>query len=440
MELPILNSAFVNLLIRAVGNTIMHSLWQGIILSILGGFILVFGRRLTARVRYIFLTGSLILFITGVVITFLSQISLEHNTLAVIPQTIPLASLNAGVKIIEPPYVAETLGSVSTIFTYLSNHYSTIVLFWFLIICAKSIRMIIGIYGVYHFKRTKVFPVSDYWNQIMVQLCKRLDINRKITLVESGLAKVPMVLGHFKPVIMIPIGLINSLTIEQVEAILAHELAHVLRRDFLINLLQSFMEIIFFFNPAVLWISSLIKEEREHCCDDIAIAQTGNRLSYIQALVSCEEYQTTTPVYSMAFNGNGGQLLNRVKRLIGTNRKSLNLLERLLITVCLMSTILITAAFTISPPSRYANLTVKVNPTSQTKPIKGERVRGKEVIAELMKNNLIPNKNKFTVRITNEGLYIDGNKQSSKLHKYILKKYVQHPSERLSYTQSVNIN
>ncbi|MEO8254241.1 MAG: M56 family metallopeptidase, partial [Flavobacterium sp.] len=438
-ELPILNSAFGDLLIRAVGNTIIHSLWQGIILSLLGGLILIFGQNLTARVRYIFLTGSLIMFLTSIVITFVYQISAEDKVLQIIPGIIPVEQID-GVKAVEPHYSQKILSLGAVMVNYLNDYYSIIVLCWFLVICAKGIRMATGIYTIYQFKRTKVFPVNEYWVQIMAKLCKNLDVGRRVILVESGLAKVPMVIGHFKPVIMIPIGLINALSVEQVEAILAHELAHILRKDFLVNLLQSFMEIIFFFNPAVLWISSLIKEERENCCDDIAIAKTGNKVGYIQALVSCEEYKVAVPALSMAFKGNGGALINRVKRLLGTHSNSLNLIERFIITVCLMSTIIISVAFTVSPPSYYTNSSAPVSTISQTKPIKGERVRSKEVIAELMNRNLIPNKNKFTIRITNDGLYIDGDKQDIKLHRYILNKYVQNPFERLSYTQSVNIN
>src|SRR4030095_11498069 len=94
---------------------------------------------------------------------------------------------------------------------------------------------------------------------------------------QSSLTKVPVVIGHLKPVILFPIGILNSLPQNEVEAILLHELAHIARNDFLINLLQQFTEIIFFFNPAVIWVSSCIKSERENCCDDIAISVTQDK-------------------------------------------------------------------------------------------------------------------------------------------------------------------
>src|ERR1700749_4616836 len=122
---------------------------------------------------------------------------------------------------------------------------------------------------------------GGFWNERMQQLAALMGIRQTISLLESGIAKVPMVIGHLKPVILIPIGLLTALSAEEVEAILVHELAHIKRRDYLVNMLQSLMEIIFFFNPAVLWISQLIKTERENCCDDMVVEQSSNRISYI---------------------------------------------------------------------------------------------------------------------------------------------------------------
>src|SRR5476651_2673010 len=162
---------------------------------------------------------------------------------------------------------------------------------------------------------------------------------------ESGIAKVPMVIGHLKPVILIPIGLINSLSSDEVEAILIHELAHIQRRDYLVNILQSFMEIVFFFNPAVLWISKLIKAERENCCDDIAVTQTSSKVNYISALVSCQEYQLNVPAYSMALAGNKNSLVDRVKRIISSRNQSLNVVEKALLTICLVAVGLCMSAY-----------------------------------------------------------------------------------------------
>jgi len=155
-----------------------------------------------------------------------------------------------------------------------------------------------------------------------------------------------MVIGNLKPVILVPIGLLTALSAEEVEAILIHELAHIKRRDYLVNVLQSLMEIVFFFNPAVLWVSKLIKTERENCCDDLALAQNNNKVNYIRALVSCEEYQSSVPAYAMAFPGGRSTLLDRVKRLASNRNHSLNMFEKTMLAVCLVVLGLGVSAFT----------------------------------------------------------------------------------------------
>ncbi|MCW2258579.1 MULTISPECIES: M56 family metallopeptidase [Sphingobacterium] len=433
MELSSLNTTFVDLLIRAIGNTIIHSLWQGVIIALFGGIILLLRSYTTARIRYTLLSGALILFTAITLLTFIHQFNVADNILGSTPKT-----THTGNVIEETDYMQYATSSGFSAINNLTDYYIFLVLIWFFVICIKAVRMATGMHTIYKLKKTNIVPADAYWLQTMTALCKRIGVTRTISLVESGLAQVPMVIGHLKPVILMPIGLINRLPVQQVEAIIAHELAHIYRKDFLMNLLQSFTEIVLFYNPAVLWISSLIREERENCCDDIAVTITGNKLEYIQALVACEEYQELTPTWSMALTGDGGSLLNRVKRIIGTKKSSLNLIERLIITVCFVCTLLITAAFTITPPSRYTEAPTSIN--DQSKPIKGERVKGKEMVADLMNRKLIPNKNKFTIRITNKALYINDEKQSAKLHQYILNKYVQNPSDRLNYTQSVSIN
>jgi hypothetical protein len=140
-------------------------------------------------------------------------------------------------------------------------------------------------------------------------------------------------MGVFKPVILIPLGLITHLPAQQVEAILWHELGHIKRKDYLVNLLQSFAETIFFFNPAILWISSLVREERENCCDDIALSGSENKAAFLEALVSFQEYNNSTSHFGMAFPGKKNHLLNRVKRILHQQNKTLNTMEKSLLTL-----------------------------------------------------------------------------------------------------------
>ncbi|WP_187270297.1 M56 family metallopeptidase, partial [Pontibacter qinzhouensis] len=123
--------------------------------------------------------------------------------------------------------------------------------------------------------------------------------------------------GYLKPVILLPVGAVTGLSQVQVEAILAHELAHILRKDYLLNLLQSVADVLFFYHPAVWWMSGVVRAEREHCCDDLAVALCGSPLTYARALAELEAMRLpTAPAMALAVSGKNGTLLHRIKRLV----------------------------------------------------------------------------------------------------------------------------
>ncbi len=125
---------------------------------------------------------------------------------------------------------------------------------------------------------------------------------------------VPTVVGWLRPAILLPIAALASLTPDQVEAILAHELAHIRRHDYAVNVLQTLAETLLFYHPAVWWISKRIRVEREHCCDDIAIEICGDPIGYAQALAELESWRTSSA--TMALAATGGSLLDRVRRIL----------------------------------------------------------------------------------------------------------------------------
>ncbi len=394
METPTANTLVSDHIIKALCNTLMHSLWQGILLAILTGAIIIFTKKASAAKRYNLLVGALTLFAGGVLFTFILQLQLQQpqanhasityhaNTTATAPITYPtnaVAPAPVTAQIATPIVTENKKESITqTVLNYFNSHYNIIVLIWFLIICAKSVQMAVGLHGVYYLKRTKVFAVGEAWENRLLQLAKQLRIKQTIRLMESGIAMVPMVIGHLKPVILIPIGLINSLPADAVEAILVHELAHIRRRDYLVNLLQSFMEIIFFFNPAVLWLSQLIKTERENCCDDMALAQSNNKENYIRALVSCEEYKAAGTAYAMAFPGGKNSLLARVKRMIANRNHSLNMFEKTMLAVCLVVLGLGVSAFTVREQIKKTihSVVAAIHHESKVQPKQAEAVKG----------------------------------------------------------------
>ncbi len=150
-------------------------------------------------------------------------------------------------------------------------------------------------------------------------LCRRMCVSRPVRLLKSTLVQVPSVIGVLRPVILLPVGAFTGLSPDQIEAILAHELAHIKRYDYLVNIVQSVIEILFFYHPAVWWVSHRIRVERENCCDDIAASVCGDPETYVRTLVVLEEARCPAPVLSVA--ANGGSLVLRVQRLVSEERK-----------------------------------------------------------------------------------------------------------------------
>jgi hypothetical protein len=130
-----------------------------------------------------------------------------------------------------------------------------------------------------------------------------------------------MVVGFMKPIILFPVGLLSGLSTEQVETILVHELSHIRRQDYIINLAQSVIETIFFFNPFALLMSSMIREERENCCDDMVIAKGISPISYVKTLAQLEAVRSSSTL-ALGFAGNQNQLLNRIKRIMENSAKN----------------------------------------------------------------------------------------------------------------------
>ena len=168
-------------------------------------------------------------------------------------------------------------------------------------------------------RRTGVCGASAEWQRRLRDLAARMRVSQPVLLLESCLADVPSAIGYLRPVILIPAGLLASMPPAQVEAILLHELAHIRRCDYLVNLLQTAAESLLYYHPAVWWISRVIREEREHCCDDLAVAATGGGASeYASALAALEltRWGMKNPqTAAMAASGQG-ELMKRIQRLL----------------------------------------------------------------------------------------------------------------------------
>ncbi len=318
--------------IIALGKTILHSLWMGLLVySILRLLLFSIPDRFS-NLRYRITLISIVLLLGSVALLFL----LIYSPGEPLPDTIPVL----GTELAFSWHLAEPgIGS------------GGIKLHLFFIICSYlyfvgiTVMLIRSTTSFYHLRLIKRSgnPVDAEWYAKFLHLKKRINIKRKVTLMESDWLNVPSLVGFFKPAIIVPAGMLTQLSNSQVESILMHELFHLRRFDFLVNVLQLLVESVFFYNPFVWSISNQIRIEREKCCDDSVLKVCGDPLSYAKALYHLAGQQHQ-PISSLA-PGAGGtdqfQLLSRIKRIINKNNMKKNIRERLYSLLLLMGGIVI---------------------------------------------------------------------------------------------------
>lgn len=315
-------------LVNAIGKTLVYSLGQGVFLAIATALIVMSTRNRRPALRYNLLTGAMALFFICSLFTFVGLfIDLRLVSPAgKVASTFQITSGTVSVQKGEFSFLGEIQGLIQ-------HRYQTVVWVWLLIVFARGVQFAMGLNRLGFLRKNADFEGVADWQHKLTELAKLMGIGRAVTIAQSHLTKVPIVVGYFKPLVLIPIGLLTALPSQQIEAILMHELAHIKRRDYLVNILQHLMEMLFFFNPAVLWLSALIRAERENCCDDMAVGLTNSKFNYISALVSCQEYQAATSNLAVAFSRKA-HLKHRVQRLVYNNNHSLSMTEKSILALC----------------------------------------------------------------------------------------------------------
>jgi uncharacterized protein (TIGR03435 family) len=185
---------------------------------------------------------------------------------------------------------------------------------WLAGVCLLLARLAGGWWRVHRlYREALALPVSR-WQATSARLVEQLGVTRLVRVVDAAFVDGPVVIGWLQPVVLLPVAALAGLTPEQVSAILAHELAHVRRHDAVVNLAQTIAETLLFYHPAVWWVSSRIRAEREHCCDDVALTVSGDAYAYASALAELETWRSAPPALSLA--ATGGPLLRRVARVL----------------------------------------------------------------------------------------------------------------------------
>jgi beta-lactamase regulating signal transducer with metallopeptidase domain len=319
---------------QVVGWALLHFIWQGALIGTLTAIALAALRRSAADVRYVVATIALSLMLTLPVVTALQLWSVQDvpgRTLTSCHEGQP-GCQESGVAIIPTAHASdsaprdafaseETRTPVAStgVATLTSIHVEpwlpALVLGWLCGVALLTLRLMSGWLWVQRMKSYGTVPAGEGWQRVGARLSRRLHIARHVRLLESTLIDVPTVIGWMKPVVLLPTSALAGLTPEQLEAILAHELAHIRRHDYLVNLLQTLVETLLFYHPAVWWLSRRIRAERENCCDDLAVSLCGDPFTYAKALADLEELRGATAPLALA--ANGGSLALRVRRLLG---------------------------------------------------------------------------------------------------------------------------
>ncbi len=303
---------------HAIAWALVHSVWQA---SLIAGIVLCAGTiliRRSASFRYtVASVGLLITFVlpfATAVHLYRSQIS--HPPLDIISLSAPAAAETDPARLPDHPDTAlqatPFLPSVAQL--RIEPLLPWVVLFWLAGVLFFASRTGLGWMQLRKISRD-VIEADDRWEVTIRRLSRRMRLDQTVRLVHSRRVDVPAVIGWISPVILMPFNAVSGLEPRQIETILAHELAHVRRHDYLVNLLQTAVETIFFYHPAVWWMSRQVRIERELCCDDIAVQICGDAVGYARALTRLEELRADVHITALA--ATGGSLLNRIRRLIG---------------------------------------------------------------------------------------------------------------------------
>lgn len=307
---------------QAIGAALLHFIWQGALVALLVASLSVLLQKRSANARYLVAGAGLALMLVLPLITGL----IAYEGLPSVPSAKPILTTPAPVPFDPPRFELGPTTSRTTApssgtqpFDWRGNFNALmpwLVALWMSGVLIFSARAIGGWLLVRRMRRQHTQPAPDVWRQTVTRLAATLRVSRPVRLCESAIAEVPGVIGWLRPVILVPVGALSGLDATQVEAVLAHEMAHIRRHDYLVNLLQTVVENLLFYHPGVWWVSRRIRIERENCCDDLAVAACGDAVMYARALTALEGLRSL-PAPQLAMAADGGSLLGRVRRLLG---------------------------------------------------------------------------------------------------------------------------
>lgn len=307
--------------VKALGWTFVHSLWQ---IAVIGLLLFVIMRLIpgrSAHTRYTVATMSVWMIVITAISTFI--LMLPEQTIS--------SEINGTIVMLKSGATASVTDKLAL---WLEANMPMMLTIWFGGVLILMMRLLFSLVWVGHMRTTA--SVSEELQASMDAIIQRLKFNIKPLIGESIHVESPVTIGHLKPMILFPIGIINRLSPAEVEAVLTHELAHIVRRDYLSNLIQSFIETLFYYHPVTWWISRVVRTERENRADDLAVSWCGDRVAYAKALMTVQQMQISyRPVLAIGFASRKGAMLARIQRILHIPYKNHNQMEKtVLLSLC----------------------------------------------------------------------------------------------------------
>jgi uncharacterized protein (TIGR03435 family) len=293
--------------VERLGLTLLHSLWQGAIIAAVYAAIRKCCARTGPSTRYAIACAALTAMAIAPLVTWLLPGPSAESV--AVTFTTPMSPVR-----IEPHRSIFLSFPSDADRTMLAPLLSWVVVVWLIGVTAFSLRLLAGWMFAQRLRSTMARPAPADWQRTFNRLKTRISVSRPVRLLVSGLLRTPAAIGWLRPIVLVPVGALAGFPSAQIEALLLHELAHIRRHDYLVNILQSAVEAIFFYHPAVWWVSSHMRAERELCCDDIAVSVTGDAVVYARALADLDSARLIQPTVMAA---NAGSLAVRIARLLG---------------------------------------------------------------------------------------------------------------------------
>jgi len=299
-------------LTSALGLTLLHYLWQALLIGLVYGFGRLLLHKATANTRYLW---ALVIFL-GLTLTPIAT----FNTLLA-----PADSTLGGATVVVESQ--RMIGDAATATDNSGAHWSAhlhavlpwVVAAWIAGVLVISLRLVLGWHQLLQLRRTASDEIPAWQRQTLQRLSRQFRVLQRVRLAASKRVHGPILIGSLKPLILLPTALVSGLTPQQVEMVLAHELAHLRRLDHWVNILQTAVETLFFYHPVVRWVSRDLRIEREIACDAMAANLTGDRVGYAETLLKLEQSRSDRHPLAMAMAD--GQVASRVRRLLYPGRR-----------------------------------------------------------------------------------------------------------------------